>query len=59
MHSMLRGVAIGLAVALSAQAAQAQSGLSLGIGGGAVVPTGSLGEVGKTGWNATLSSRPA
>jgi opacity protein-like surface antigen len=57
MKRMLRGAAIGLAVAMSAQAAQAQSNLSLGIGGGAVVPTGSLADVGKTGWNATLSAR--
>jgi hypothetical protein len=45
MKSMLRGVAIGLAVAISAQAANAQSGVSLGIGGGAVVPTGSLADL--------------
>ena len=57
MKSMLRGVAIGLAVAMSAQAANAQSGVSLGIGGGAVVPTGSMADVGKTGYNATLSAQ--
>jgi opacity protein-like surface antigen len=57
MKRMLRGVAIGFAVAMSAQAAQAQSNLSLGVGGGAVVPTGSLADIGKTGWNATLSAR--
>jgi opacity protein-like surface antigen len=57
MKRMFRGVAIGLAVALSAQAAQAQSNLSLGVGGGAVIPTGSLADIGKTGWNATLSAR--
>lgn len=57
MNRMLRGVAVGLAVALSAQAAQAQSNLSLGIGGGAVIPTGSMADISKTGWNANLSAR--
>ena len=57
MKRMIRGVAVGLAVALSAQAAHAQAGLSLGIGGGAVVPTGTLADFSKTGWNATLSAR--
>ena len=57
MKSMLRGVAIGFAVAISAQAANAQTGVNLGIGGGAVVPTGSLADVGKTGYNATLSAQ--
>jgi hypothetical protein len=57
MKSMLRGIAMGVAVALSAQAANAQGGVSLGIGGGAVVPTGSLSDVGKTGYNATLSAQ--
>jgi opacity protein-like surface antigen len=57
MKRMLRGVAIGLAVAMSAQAAQAQSNLSLGLGGGATVPTGSMADFSKTGWNATLSAR--
>jgi opacity protein-like surface antigen len=57
MKRMLRGAAIGLAVAMSAQAAQAQSNLSLGLGGGAVVPTGSLADFSKTGWNATASAR--
>ena len=57
MKSMLRGVAFGLAVAMSAQAAQAQSNLSLGIGGGAVIPTGSMADFSKTGWNATLTAR--
>ena len=57
MKSMLRGVAFGLAVAMSAQAAQAQSNLSLGLGGGAVIPTGSMADFSKTGWNATLSAR--
>ena len=57
MKSMIRGVAIGLAVAMSAQVAHAQAGLSLGLGGGAVVPTGTLADIGKTGWNATVSAR--
>jgi hypothetical protein len=57
MKSMIRGVAIGLAVALGAQAAHAQAGMSLGIGGGVVVPTGTFSDFSKTGWNATLSAR--
>ncbi|HEY9444406.1 MAG TPA: hypothetical protein VIQ25_14315 [Gemmatimonadales bacterium] len=57
MKSMLRGVAIGFAVAISAQAANAQSGVSLGIGGGAVVPTGSLADISKAGYNATISAQ--
>jgi opacity protein-like surface antigen len=56
MKSMIRGAALGLAIALSAQAAQAQ-GLSFGVGGGAVVPTGTYGDLLSTGWNATAVAR--
>lgn len=57
MKSLLRGVAVGLAVALSAQAAQAQMGVSLGLGGGAVVPTGTFGDGLGTGWSAMVVAR--
>ncbi len=57
MISVIRGVAIGLAVALSAQAAHAQAGLSLGVGGGAVIPTGTLADGNSTGWNAMVVAR--
>ncbi|MGH7527443.1 MAG: outer membrane protein [Gemmatimonadales bacterium] len=57
MISVIRGVAIGLAVALGAQAAHAQAGLSLGLGGGAVIPTGSMADGNSTGWNAMAVAR--
>ena len=56
MKSVIRGAVVGLAVALSAQAAQAQS-LSFGLGGGAVVPTGSMADVNSTGWSAMAVAR--
>jgi opacity protein-like surface antigen len=56
MKSMIRGAVVGLAVVLSAQAAQAQ-GLSLGLGGGVVVPTGDLAEGSSTGWSGTAQLR--
>lgn len=56
MSSMIRGAALGLAVALSAQVAHAQ-GVSFGVGGGAVVPTGSYGDLMSMGWNATAVAR--
>jgi opacity protein-like surface antigen len=56
MNSMIRGAVVGLAVMLGAQAAQAQ-GLSLGLGGGIVVPTGSLSDGVGTGWNGTAQLR--
>lgn len=56
MKSLIRGAALGLAVVLSAQAAHAQ-GLSLGVGGGAVVPTGTYGDVLSTGWSAMAVAR--
>jgi hypothetical protein len=50
MKSMIRGAAVGLAVLLSAQVAQAQA-LSFGVGGGIVVPSGTLADGVGTGWN--------
>jgi opacity protein-like surface antigen len=56
MKSMIRGAALGLAVLLGAQAAHAQ-GLSLGVGGGAVMPTGTYGDLMSMGWNVTAVAR--
>jgi opacity protein-like surface antigen len=56
MNSMIRGAVVGLAVMLAAQAAQAQ-GMSFGVGGGAVVPTGSLADGTGTGWSGTALLR--
>lgn len=56
MKSMIRGVVAGLAVLLSAQAAQAQA-LSFGVGGGVVVPTGTLSDGTGTGWTGTALLR--
>jgi hypothetical protein len=53
---MIRGAALGLAVALSAQVAHAQ-GLSFGLGGGAVMPTGTYGDLMSMGWNVTGVAR--
>jgi len=57
MRSMIRGVVVGLAVALTAQAVHAQTGMSFGLGGGIVVPTGSLADGNSTGWNAMVVAR--
>jgi hypothetical protein len=57
MRSMIRGVVVGLAVALTAQAVHAQVGMSFGVGGGVVVPTGSLADGNATGWNAMVVAR--
>ncbi|MGH7534940.1 MAG: outer membrane beta-barrel protein [Gemmatimonadales bacterium] len=57
MRSMIRGVAVGLAVVLGAQTAQAQAGLSLGLGGGVVVPTGAMADGNATGWSGTAVVR--
>jgi opacity protein-like surface antigen len=57
MRNLIRGVAIGLAVVVSAQAAQAQMGVSLGAGGGAAVPTGTLGDATGTGWSSQIVAR--
>jgi hypothetical protein len=49
MKSMFRSAAIGFALVLSAHAAHAQ-GLSFGLGGSAVVPTGDMSDGVSTGW---------
>lgn len=56
MKSIIRGAALGLAVILGAQTAHAQ-GLSFGIGGGAVVPTGTYSDLFSMGWSATAVAR--
>jgi len=56
MKSVIRGAVVGLAVALCAGTAQAQ-GLSFGLGGGAVVPTGSMADLNSTGWSAMAVAR--
>jgi hypothetical protein len=57
MRSTIRGAAAGLALVLVAQAAHAQAGLSLGVGGGAVVPSGTMADGLKTGWNGMVVAR--
>jgi opacity protein-like surface antigen len=61
MKTLMRGAAIGLALALGAQVAQAQAGLSLSMGAGAVIPTGSMADVNSMGWTgqAALRVKPA
>ena len=49
MKTLIRGAAVGLALVLSAQVAQAQGGLSLGLGAGVVVPSGSMADLNSTG----------
>lgn len=56
MKSAIRGAVLGLAVVLSAQAAHAQ-GVSFGLGGGVVVPTGDLADGSSTGWSGTAQLR--
>jgi hypothetical protein len=56
MKSVIRGAVVGLAVALCAGTAQAQ-GLSFGLGGGAVIPTGSMADLNSTGWSAMAVAR--
>ena len=56
MKSVIRGAVVGLAVVLCAGSAQAQ-GLSFGLGGGAVIPTGSMADVSSTGWSAMAVAR--
>jgi opacity protein-like surface antigen len=56
MKSAIRGAVVGLAVMLSAQAAHAQ-GVSFGVGGGIVVPSGDLADVNSTGWTGTAQLR--
>ncbi len=55
MRSMIRGAVVGLAVILSAQAAHAQA-MSFGVGGGVVVPTGTLADGYGTGWSAIFGT---
>lgn len=55
--TLVRGVAMGVAFALSAHVAQAQTGMSLGFGGGAAMPTGSFAEGNGTGWSSQLVAR--
>jgi hypothetical protein len=56
MKSVIRGAVVGLAVVLGAGSVQAQ-GLSFGLGGGAVVPTGSMADANSTGWSAMAVAR--
>ena len=56
MKSTFRGALVGLAVMLGAQTAYAQT-MSFGVGGGAVVPTGALGDGLGTGWSGTALVR--
>ena len=57
MRSMIRGAVAGLVLVLVAQAAHAQAGLSLGLGGGLVVPTGTMADGIQTGWNGMVVAR--
>ena len=57
MKTLIRGAAVGLALALSAQVAQAQAGLSFGLGAGVVVPTGSMADLNSTGYTGQASLR--
>jgi hypothetical protein len=57
MRSMIRGAVAGLVLVLVAQAAHAQAGLSLGLGGGVVVPTGTMADGIQTGWNGMVVAR--
>ena len=61
MKTLIRGAAVGLALALSAQVAQAQGGLSVGLGAGVVVPSGSMADLNSTGYTgqASLRMQPA
>jgi len=56
MKSTIRGAVLGLAVMLSAQAAHAQ-GMSFGLGGGVVVPTGTLSDGTSTGYTGSALVR--
>ena len=57
MKTLMRGAAVGLALALSAQVAQAQGGLSFGLGAGVVVPSGSMADLNSTGYTGQASLR--
>jgi outer membrane protein with beta-barrel domain len=56
MKSMIRGAVLGLAVMVVAQAAHAQA-MSFGVGGGVVVPTGTLSDGTSTGWSGSALVR--
>ena len=56
MKSMIRGAVLGLAVVLVAQAAHAQA-MSFGLGGGIVVPTGTLSDGNSTGYSGSALVR--
>jgi opacity protein-like surface antigen len=55
MKNAMRGVALGFAVLMSAQAVHAQ--MSLGLGGGAAVPTGTMADGVGTGWSSQIVAR--
>ena len=57
MKTLIRGAAVGLALTLSAQVAQAQAGMSFGLGAGVVVPTGSMADLNSTGYTGQASLR--
>jgi Outer membrane protein beta-barrel domain len=57
MKTLMRGAAVGLALVLSAQVAQAQAGISFGLGAGVVVPTGSMADLNSTGYTGQASLR--
>jgi len=56
MKSTIRGAVLGLAVVLVAQAAHAQA-MSFGLGGGIVVPTGTLSDGNSTGYSGSALVR--
>jgi opacity protein-like surface antigen len=56
MKSTIRGAVLGLAVAFAAQVASAQ-GMSFGVGGGVVIPTGTMSDGNSTGWSGTAMLR--
>jgi opacity protein-like surface antigen len=56
MKSSIRGAVLGMAVLFSAQVAHAQA-MSFGLGGGIVVPTGSLSDGTSTGYSGTALLR--
>jgi len=57
MKNIVRVVAVGVAVLVGAQSASAQTGVSLGLGGGAAGPTGSMADGAKTGWSSEVVAR--
>jgi opacity protein-like surface antigen len=57
MQNLVRNVAVGLAVVFGAQTAQAQVNASLGLGGGAAVPTGTMADGATTGWSSQIVAR--